>query len=116
MARNIEGHNEPKANISLIQLYHLQWNKLSHQHFYWNKGSCHCMLLLLHVDNVDWSCGGDNPYYPFSRPIRVVLFCTKVSEKSPYSNNIFEHAWDLPHIPHYVTFKFLVQPPFEHLS
>jgi hypothetical protein len=64
MARIIEGPSEPKANLSLTHLYHLQWNKLSHQHHYWNKGSCHCMLLQLHVD-YDWSYGGDNPYYPF---------------------------------------------------
>lgn len=109
MARIIEGRNEPKANISLTHLYHLQWNKLSHQHLYWNKGSRHCTLLLLHVD-YDWSCGGDNPYYPFSRPIGVVLLWSKVSEKSPCSNNIFEDAWDFPQIQHYVNLKFLVQP------
>jgi hypothetical protein len=79
MARIIEGPSEPKANISLTHLYHLQWNKLSHQHLYLNKGFCHYMLLLLHVD-YDWSCRGDNPYYPFSRPIGVVLLWSKVSE------------------------------------
>jgi hypothetical protein len=72
------------------------------------------MLLLLHVD-YDWSCGGDNPYYPFSKPIGVMLLWSKVSEKSSYSNNIFEDALALPQIPHYVNLKFLVQPPFEHL-
>jgi hypothetical protein len=59
--------------------------------------------------------GGDNPYFLFSRPIGVVLLWSKVSEKSPYSNNIFEDAWDPPQVPHYVNLKFLVQPPFEHL-
>jgi len=47
-------------------------------------------------------------------PIGIVLLWLKISEKSPYSNNIFENAWDLPQIPHYVDLKFLVRPPFEH--
>lgn len=115
MARIIEGPSEPKATHWVRPIF-ITYNGTNYpiNNFIGTKVlviACCCSYMWTMIEVVE----GDNPYYPFSRLIGVKLLWSKVSEKSPYSNNIFEDAWDLPQIPHYVHLKFLVQPPFEHL-